>query len=366
MAIEGKQGMIVRQTAPLNLETPFAQISDSIVPVESFFVRNHFPAPDISSADWRLTVSGAVERSVSLSLDDISAFPRAGFEAVVECAGNGRVFYEPARPGLQWQNGAVGNAAWSGVLLSDVLAHCGVSPGAIEAVLVGTDSGIVDSGQKTASPGPIAFARSLPIAKALTGEVLLATHMNGAPLTREHGFPMRAVVGGWYGMAWIKWLGEIRIVEKPFTGYWQMRDYFRWKRDLGEPRLTPLAEMEVKCQIARPVEGSRLPLGEAITIHGKAWSGHGGIASVEIAIDDGPWQQALLSNRETAYGWCGFSLSFTPDRLGRKVLRARATDRRGNIQPESQLPDRESYLANWIIPVGINIVEKGSDEGWVI
>ena len=144
--------------------------------------------------------------------------------AVVECAGNGRVYYEPPREGLQWQNGAVGNAAWTGVLLRGVLAAAGVRDTAVEVVLVGADSGGVDGGKKTASPGPIAFASSLPLAKAVAESTLLAHSMNEAPLTREHGYPLRAVVGGWFGMAWVKWITHIQVVERPFLGYWQARD----------------------------------------------------------------------------------------------------------------------------------------------
>lgn len=357
--------MIVRQKAPLNLETHFSQLTDWIVGVEEFFVRNHFPTPVVNADEWRLAVGGTVRKPLSLSLNDIAALPRTEMAAVVECAGNGRVFYEPVRQGLQWQNGAVGNAMWSGVSLLDVLDVAGVDAAAVEVVLTGADSGLVDGGQKTASPGTIAFARSIPIAKAGSGDVLLATHMNGEPLTQEHGFPLRAVVGGWYGMAWVKWLAEIRVVDKPFGGYWQMRDYFRWSRDLGEPRLVPLAEMEVKSQIAQPLQGAKLAIGRRHTISGMAWSGHGPIRRVEIAIDDGPWQEATLAGPEAERGWRQFSLDLTPQSLGRTAISARATDAAGNTQPASPQSDRESYCVNWIVPVVVNIVEttgRASDE----
>jgi DMSO/TMAO reductase YedYZ molybdopterin-dependent catalytic subunit len=368
MPVDGKRGMIVRQKAPLNLETPFSHVSDTIVGVDEFFVRNHFPMPVLQAETWRLRIGGAVKEPLSLSLADLAALPQTAFQAVVECAGNGRVYYEPVRPGLQWQNGAVGNALWSGVKLADVVAEAGLSSGALEAVFSGADQGIVDAGQKTVSPGPIAFARSVPLAKALSGDVLLATHMNGEPLTQEHGFPCRAVVAGWYGMAWVKWLSDIRIVEAPFSGYWQARDYFRWSRDMGEPRLVPLAEMEVKCQIAQPIQGARLPLGRMAKITGMAWGGQGGIRAVDISVNEGSWQRALLTTPESAHGWRRFEWTWLPDAAGPASVRARATDAAGNTQPDSQQPDRESYLANWIVPVGVTVVDRldASDAGYSI
>ncbi len=228
---------IVRQKSPPNIEFPFASLSDWLVPTELFFVRNHFPSPDIQVRDWRLRVDGAVERPIELDLDSIKAMRSTTFTAVVECAGNGRVYYVPPKEGLQWQNGAVGNAAWTGVLLREILEIAGVKPTAREVLLAGADSGVVDANKKTASPGPIAFARSLPLEKAIAPGTILAYSMNEQPLTRDHGYPLRAVVGGWFGMAWIKWI--ITVVEQPFLGYWQARDYFRWERSLGEPRIVP-------------------------------------------------------------------------------------------------------------------------------
>src|SRR5215217_5922892 len=266
-------GLVVRQKAPLNLEFQFAFLSDWLTPCDQFFVRSHFSAPELNEAEWRLGIEGAVRAPLQLSLEELKAMPSSTLVAVMECAGNGRVFYEPAKEGLQWQSGAVGNASWTGVRLSDVLTKAGVRDDAVEVVLVGADRGGVDGGKKTASPGPIAFARSLPLCKAMSDEVLLATEMNGEALTPAHGFPLRAVVGGWFGMAWVKWVQEIRVVERPFLGYWQARDYFRWERRFGEPILVPLSEMEVKAQIAQPVNGAIVTAGTRVRILGAAWSG---------------------------------------------------------------------------------------------
>lgn len=348
-------GLIVRQKSPLNLEFQFSSLADWQIPVDQFYVRSHFPAPGLHEEDWRLSVEGAVERPLALSLEALKALPQARFPAVMECAGNGRVFYEPAREGLQWQNGGVGNAEWSGVLLRDVLAAAGVKPEAVEVILVGADRGVVDGGKKTASPGPIAFARSLPLDKALSDGVLLAHAMNGEPLTPDHGYPLRAVVGGWFGMAWIKWLAAVRVVPRPFRGYWQARDYFRWERGLGEPMLVPLDEMEVKAQIAQPVNGATLRAGEPFRVFGAAWGGETALALVEVDTGEG-WRPARLLEPETRYGWRFWEHVWTPPRPGRYTLRCRASDAAGHVQPAEQRSDAESYCANWIIPVEVKAV----------
>lgn len=362
---------IVRQQSPLNVEFPFSSLSDWQIPSDQFYIRNHFPMPSLAAADWRLKVTGAVASELTLDLDALKAMPTTEFAAVMECAGNGRVFYEPAKEGLQWQDGAVGNALWSGVLLREVLQRAGLSDDAVEVVLVGADRGLVDAGKKTASPGEITFSRSLPIAKALSDSALLAYAMNNAPLTREHGFPLRAAVGGWYGMAWIKWLVEIRVVARPFTGYWQTRDYIRWDRTLGEPMVAPLTEMNVKAQIAQPVNGAIVQAGKPFRIFGAAWAGEAGIAAVEVAVDAAgdedahrhdnthdsqTWRPATLLGPATPHGWRLWEFSWTPPGPGSYRLRCRAVDSAGARQPETPQPDRESYAANWVIPVTVAAV----------
>lgn len=350
-------GLVVRQKSPLNLEFQFAFLSDWLTPCDQFYVRSHFSAPELNEAEWRLRVDGAVNAPLELSLDALKAVPPATLVAVMECAGNGRVFYEPAKEGLQWQSGAVGNASWTGVRLSDVLTQAGVRNGAVEVILVGADRGVVDAGKKTASPGPIAFARSLPLGKAMSGDVLLAYAMNDEPLPIHHGFPLRAVVAGWYGMAWIKWIQQIRVVERPFLGYWQTRDYFRWERGLGEPALVPLSEVEVKAQIARPAHGATVRVGHPCRIFGAAWSGEAPVREVQVDTTDGTnWRPATLLEPETRFGWRLWEFKWIPPEPGQYCLRCRAIDTAGNVQPDTQRSDRESYLANWIVPTTVRAI----------
>jgi DMSO/TMAO reductase YedYZ molybdopterin-dependent catalytic subunit len=361
-----RPGRIVRQTNPNNLEFPFSSLSDWIVPTDQFFVRSHFPNPTIDMESWRLQVTGAVERPLELGLDEIRALPSTTLAATAECAGNGRVYYQPTREGLQWQNGAVGNAYWTGPTLQSLLEMAGVKPEGVEVVLVGADRGVVDGGKKTSSPGPIAFARSVPLEKALRGSVLLAHSMNDAPLLPNHGFPLRAVVGGWYGMAWVKWITEVRVVEKPFLGYWQARDYFRWERPFGEPVLTPLTEMEVKAQIASPVHGASLTAGQPVRIFGAAWGGSAQVVRVEVSADASGWHEASLTGPRSDYAWTLWEYRWTPQEPGSYTLLCRATDANGRVQPDSQQPDRESYLANWMVPVEVTVTPAGSADEYVI
>ncbi|MBD9497701.1 sulfite oxidase [Ensifer sp. ENS01] len=351
--------LIVRQKSPQNTEFPFASLSDLLIPTELFFVRNHFPSPDLDARDWRLRVDGAVARPLELGLDSIKAMRSTTLTAVVECAGNGRVYYVPPKEGLQWQNGAVGNAAWTGVLLSEILEMAGVKPNAREVLLVGADSGVVDTNKKTASPGPIAFARSLPLEKAMAHSTILAHSMNEEPLTRDHGYPLRAVVGGWFGMAWVKWITHITVLEQPFLGYWQAREYFRWERNLGEPSLVPLTEMEVKAQIARPVQGARLIAGQPYRIFGAAWGGEAAIRQVQVCSEDGSgWREASLLEKESPFAWRLWEYMWTPEKVGQYKLRCRAIDAAGRVQPDQQRSDFESYAANWIVPVEVTVVPE--------
>jgi DMSO/TMAO reductase YedYZ molybdopterin-dependent catalytic subunit len=332
---------------------------------DQFFVRNHFAMPRLDATTWKLTVNGAVDRPLEFSLADLMRMSSQTVTAVVECAGNGRVFYEPPREGLQWQSGAVGNAAWRGVRLAELIDRVGVRGNAVEVVLIGADRGVVDGSKKTASPGPIAFARSLPLDKARGEGTLLAYAMNDEPLSHEHGYPLRAVVPGWFGMAWVKWLTAIRIVDRPFLGYWQGRDYFRWDRSLGEPHMVPLAAMPVKAQIAQPVQGARLGVGVRARIFGAAWCGEAPIRQVQVSTNDGVgWQAATLLAFETAHAWRLWEYFWTPPEPGRYRLRCRAIDVAGAMQPDEQQPDRESYAVNWMVPVEVTAMmeEPGTEE----
>ena len=209
--------MIIRQRNPDNLEFPFATLDHFITPNERFYVRNHFAYPNLDVRTWRLRVEGAVRQTLQLSYEELRRLPLRTVTATLEFAGNGRSFLTPASRGVQWQLGAVSNAEWTGVPLAAVLERAGLRDAAIDVVLEGADRGPAPN---EPTLGMIHFGRSLPVAKARQQDVLLAYRMNGADLPVAHGFPVRTVVPGWYGMASVKWLTRIIVTDRPFDGFW--------------------------------------------------------------------------------------------------------------------------------------------------
>jgi DMSO/TMAO reductase YedYZ molybdopterin-dependent catalytic subunit len=340
----------------VNLEFPFSTVDRFITPVPRFFVRNHFPQPEMEASSWRLSIEGEVEHPGELDYEALLALPAREVASLIECAGNGRSLLQPAVKGVPWGMGAVGNAVWTGVPLRDVLERAGVRPGAAEVVLQGADAGAVT--QEPETPGVIHYARSLPLAEALRPEVLLAYRMNGDPLRPEHGYPVRALVPGWYGMASVKWLTRVLVTDRPFQGYFQTFDYTRWERDNGLPTLVPLGEIPVKAAISRPAAGERLPAGRDCRIEGAAWAGTAAVARVEVSTDGGQiWSAARLLGEPAPYTWCLWEYAWQlPTHPGPCALLARATDARGRVQPMHRDPDRNTYMINHVIPVKVEVV----------
>lgn len=348
-------GMITRERDPLNLEFPFSALAEPITPTERFFIRNHFPVPALDPATWRLVVDGEVQRELRLSLDDLRKFPATTRTVTIECAGNGRAALVPKPRGLLWAQGAVGTAEWTGVPLAAVLEHAGVKDGAVEVILTGADKGEVNDDPK--SPGVIPFERSLPLEKARRPEVLLAYQMNGRDLTPEHGFPLRAVVSGWYGMASVKWLTQLTVTATPFQGFWQTFDYSYFRREQGRPLLTPIQEIQVKASIARPTLREVVPAGTTYRVFGAAWAGESEVATVKVSTDGGQaWQPATLLGEAVPFSWRFWEYSWAvPTTAGRYAIAARATDRHGRTQPMTRDKDRRTYMINHVVPVEIDV-----------
>src|SRR5437588_3983945 len=208
-----EQRKVVTAT-PENSETPLENVRSWVTPTRLFFVRNHFELPAIDLESWRLRVGGCVRQAQAWTWDELAALPERSVFATVECAGNGRSFLSPHVHGVQWGAGAVGHAEWTGVPLRLLLEESGVQPGAIEVLFEGTDRGT-----EADHPEVMPFARSLPLAKALSPDTLLVYRMNGEPLEPRHGFPLRLFVPGWYGVASVKWLRRIEVLDRPFKGY---------------------------------------------------------------------------------------------------------------------------------------------------
>ena len=280
-----KRDMLVRSARPQDLEMPLSGFSDYITPVDHFFVRTHVYTPRVTLNEWRFVIDGAVVTPLTLTMDDVRRLPAVELVSVLECAGNGRGFYEPSVPGLQWTNGAVGNGRWRGVRLADVLKRAGVKPSAKEILFGGADVPIGTMPD---------FQRSIPVAKALDADTLLAYEMNGETLPVEHGFPLRVVVPGWAGDCWIKWLTSISVLDSEHDGFWMARAYRHPGRPVqpGTPippeRMQPVTSLRIKSVIASPLDGSSVETGKPATIHGVAWSGDAGpVTRVDVSVDGG-------------------------------------------------------------------------------
>ena len=339
-----KRGMIVRSLRYLDLETPVEYFASWITPVEHFFVRNHVSWPTaLEVSEWRLQIAGEVERPLRLSYRELRRLPAASVVSVLECAGNGRAFYQPQVPGIQWERGAVGNARFAGVPLRDLLLRAGVKPAGRHVMFRGLDE----------PPGKVPpFVRSIPLAKALDLDTIIATHMNGAPLTKFHGFPARSLVPGWVGAASVKWLGEIRVLAEEYDGHFMKSGYRLPSRPLapgeapGPGNTIAVTALPVKSVIASPADGSRHRKGP-VQITGAAWAGESEVVRVEVSADEGKtWQQAPLNPSQEKHAWRLWSLTWKPNAPGAYVLMARATDRQGRTQPLAPSWNPSGYLWN--------------------
>jgi DMSO/TMAO reductase YedYZ molybdopterin-dependent catalytic subunit len=352
--IKLRDGRIVRSEEPLNLEMPFETAEGFITPTESFYVRTHFPVPAIDRDAWWLHVKGEVEKPFVINYEELVELESVTVPVTLECAGNNRNFLEPKVKGVQWHLGAVGTAEWTGVSLSALLDRALVRPRACEVILEGADGGVLEDAKSP--PGELKFARSIPLNKA-RADVVLAYKMNGKELPPEHGFPLRAIVPGWYAMASIKWLQRIIITDRPFTGYYQTMDYAYWNRRGDIAELAPLSEMQVKAEIAKPAQGETVPANSSVRVHGAAWTSDGEIAKVELSTDGGTtWSEAKLLGESTQNAWRLWEFDWqTPGVAGKQILVVRATDSLGRTQPAHRDPDRGTYMINHLLPITVHI-----------
>jgi DMSO/TMAO reductase YedYZ molybdopterin-dependent catalytic subunit len=334
-------GLIVHTADPLNAETPLsALIAADVTPADRFYVRNHFPMPDIDAVQWRLTVGGRVRHRRTYGLEELRAMRSQTRVATLECAGNNRSALPPPSPTPRRGLGAAGTAAWTGVPLIDILGHAGLTADACEVVFSGADRGHVDGRAETTC-----FERSLTLAEIVECGALLAYAMNGAPLPRQHGYPLRLVVPGWYAMASVKWLTNIEVLDRRFDGHFQTDKYrYEWLRD-GQVIAEPVRRQRVRAVITEPVAGQRLTRGD-VTIRGLAWSGMAPISQVWVSVDEQPWQQARLVGPAVCDAWRRWELFVHLPQPGTTTVRARAVDHAGRTQPEQPEWNSLGYGAN--------------------
>jgi DMSO/TMAO reductase YedYZ molybdopterin-dependent catalytic subunit len=352
-------GPIIRERDPVNYEYPFDHLSDGpgakdrLTPNHLFYIRSHFKAPHLDAATHLLHIEGDMSTPFALGIGDLKKLHAETRTATLECAGNGRVFLSPAEEGAQWQLGAVATAEWTGVPLSILLDRADLDPNVVEIVFEGAGSG--KAREKPIPPGEITYARSLPFAKAR--EVLIAYAMNGEDIPPDHGYPLRAIVPGYYGMSSVKWLTRIRAVTQPFQGYWQTSDYAYWDDDGGNPVRRPLGEIQIKSSIARPRISEIIAKGEPYAIFGAAWTGGPDIIGVDVSTDDGrTWSAAELIDPKEYGVWRRWrflwNVSAEP---GEFILRSRATDASGTTQPNEHDKNFGSYVIHHTIPIEVTV-----------
>ncbi len=348
-------GLIIRQKEPTNLETPLDQVDSYLTPTELFYIRSHFLAPKLELASYELRVDGAVKNPISLSYKQLRDMPSETRLATLECAGNSRVFLIPQVSGAQWELGAVGNAEWTGVPLAELLERVGLEEDACEIVLEGADRGT--PAEPPVPPDPISYARSLPRDKAIQREVLIAYQMNGRDLPLNHGYPVRAVVAGHYGMASVKWLTHIQAVREPFRGYWQTSDYGYWDHLDGKPVRRALGEIKLKSEITRPRVYETVVPNQTYMVFGVAWAGETDVAEISVSTDGGEtWAEAEFLDPVQRYAWRRWKFDWlTPKEPGRYTLLARAKGTDGSVQPAKHDQNYGTYVINYPLPIEVFI-----------
>jgi DMSO/TMAO reductase YedYZ molybdopterin-dependent catalytic subunit len=346
-------GLIIREKSPVNLEMPFDQVDSYLTPTELFYIRSHFPAPRIDATAYQLRIDGAVSNPLAFSYKELREMPSETRIATLECAGNGRVFLVPQVRGAQWELGAVGNAEWTGVPLQALLERAGLEDDACEVVLEGADRGTPT--EEPIPPGQISYARGVPREKAVQPEVLIAYQMNGHVLSRDHGYPVCAIVPGHYGMASVKWLTRIQAVREPFQGYWQTSDYGYWDYLDGKPVRRALAEMKLKSAIARPRVYETLLPNQTYTVFGAAWAGETEVTEIAVSADGGQtWAEGHFLDPARRHAWRRWKFDWlTPKQPGQYTLLARAKDANGGVQPNEHDPNNGTYVINHPLPIEV-------------
>jgi sulfite dehydrogenase (cytochrome) subunit A len=357
-----KTDLILNIDRPPNLEMPLERLVHDITPNDTFYVRWHLAdiPTRVDLNRYRLTLGGHVDNALSLTLDNLRQdFEPVSVVAVNQCSGNSRSKFDPRMPGVQWGNGAIGNAKWTGVRLRDILAKAKIKAGAVDISFNGLDQPILQSGPGYA--GTPDFVKALSFDHANDGEVLVAYAMNDQPLPMLNGFPARLIVPGWYATYWVKALSEITVCDKPFEGFWMAKAYrvpktpgFIESPDALAKETVPINRMTVRSLFV-PIDPNKPPIaGADYEVQGVALDGGSGIAKVEISIDDGKtWAEARLDSEIGKYSWRRFRYTWRPAR-GTQTLMARATNNAGDTQVEHQW-NRSGYARNVIEKLQVTV-----------
>jgi sulfane dehydrogenase subunit SoxC len=340
------------QLAARNHGLPLEALRYPVTPAGLHYVLTHYDIPAVDPVSWRLGVTGDVRREVSLTLDEIRARPFVRRPVTMECAGNGRALLTPHVVSQPWLLEAVGTAEWGGTQLRPLLEEAGIGDGAEEVLFTGLDRGLEGETEQS-------FERSLTLSEALREDVLLAYEMNGQPLPPQHGFPLRLVVPGWYGMASVKWLERITVLDRPFDGFQQRQGYRlrQAEEDEGEPlgRMLPRALM-VPPGIPEFLSRERVVDQRPCVLEGRAWSGHGPIAAVGVSADSGAtWDDAELAGQDEPSSWTAWRYLWEPPSPGEYELACRARDAAGNEQPVEPTWNLGGYANNAVQRIKVRV-----------
>jgi sulfane dehydrogenase subunit SoxC len=340
--------------AARNHALPLEALRYDITPVGLHYLLIHFDIPFVDPALWRLEVGGNVARPLSLTLDELKTRPSRTLAVTLECAGNGRSLLTPRALSQPWVNEAVGTAEWTGTPLGPILEEAGPRSEVTqrsEVVFTGLDRGVQGDVEHD-------YARSLPLDEALREEVLLAWSINGSDLPPQHGYPLRVVVPGWYGMTHVKWLRSITVVDEPFSG-WQQDVAYRLRQsedEHGEPvtRMLPRSLL-VPPGIPEFLSRTRQVEAGRHRLEGRAWSGHGEISRVEVSTDGGvTWDEATVGAAPSPTAWHGWTYEWEAH-PGEYVLSPRATDSAGNVQPVEPLWNYDGFCNNAVQRVPVRV-----------
>lgn len=342
---------------PVQLETPRQYFLTPFTLNAAFYVRWHLDnIPNtVSLSDWRLSVEGNVEKTLSLSMSDLlRQFKPVSITAVNQCSGNSRSRFQPRIPGGQWGNGAMGNALFTGVRLKDLLDAAGVKTDSLQVQFEGMDRGRGSQGK-----GSQSYQKSLDLNDPVLDETIIAYQMNGEPLPMLNGFPVRLVVPGKFATYWTKALTWIRVLTEPDANYWMAKAYCvpntprgnTTPKDVNEGRveMTPIGAMPVRSFIITPDGSCKIPEDMPVLVRGIAFSGHGRVVRVEFSCDGGKlWNKADVGEDFGPYSFRTWKTAWIPRRAGKYVLAVRATDEKGNTQSDEGVWNPGGYLWNKI------------------
>ena len=337
--------------ASRNHAMPLEALRHEVTPPGLHYLLVHYDIPEVAEERWRLEIGGVVGDPLSLSLADLRAMPSHTVRVTLECAGNGRAELHPRPVSQPWLTGAVGTADWTGVPLAQLLRDADVGAGAVDVVFTGADHGLERGVEQD-------YQRALPLADALAQDVIVATEMNGAPLPVQHGFPARLVVPGWYGMAHVKWLRDITVLDRAFDGF--QHTAYRLRQEATDEGV-PVTRIEPRALLVPPgfpdfMTRHRVVEAGEVLLRGRAWSGWAPVTSVAVSTDDGAtWVDADLEDPAGRWAWCGFTHRWQAE-VGEHVLRVRARDASGRVQPEEAPWNRGGFANNADSGVPVTVV----------